>query len=143
MLSSLLSGAAGALALNAVHEAARRVLPRAPHVDRLGETLVARAAHAVGQSAPGEDGRYALALAGDLISNTVYYALVGAGEARRAPTRGALLGLTAGVGTVALPPLLGLPTAPVRRTAATAAMTVTWYALGGLVAGVTYRAVAA
>ena len=52
---------------------------------------------------------------------------------------GALLGLTAGVGALVLPGPLGLGEAPAKRTGGTAAMTLAWYTLGGLAAGLAYQ----
>jgi hypothetical protein len=77
-----------------------------------------------------------MALVGDLISNTVYYSLVGAGEGAHARRRGAVLGLAAGIGAIVLPGPLGLGRGPSRRTVATQMMTIGWYLAGGLIAGV-------
>ena len=131
-LRSLLAGAAGAATLTALHQAAVALVPRAPRMDVLGMRALDRAAHAAGAETP--QPLYGLTLAGDLLANTLYYSLVGAGRPEGAWTRGAALGLAAGVGAVALTPLLGLGRAPSGRTPATAAMTVAWYTLGGLAA---------
>jgi hypothetical protein len=56
----------------------------------------------------------------------------------RALARGAWLGVLAGVGAAVLPKHLGLRSGPTARTGATAAMTVAWYTIGGLVAGGVY-----
>lgn len=69
-----------------------------------------------------------------------YFTLVAAGGRKGAVTRGAVLGLAAGLGAVFLPGPLGLGTAPSRRTPATAVMTAAWYSLGELVAGAVYAA---
>ena len=138
MTAALLSGAAGAAALTLVHETARRSLADAPRMDVLGERAIAAGLRAAGTEPP-EPALHDLALAGDLVSNAAYYALVGLGGAEGAVSRGALLGLAAGLGAVYLPGPLGLGSAPSRRTPQTAAMTVAWYALGGLVAGAVYR----
>jgi hypothetical protein len=80
-----------------------------------------------------------LALAGDLVSNTLFYSLTGVGEKSHAWRTGGLLGLGAGVGAVTLPPLLGLGRRPTRRTRATKAMSVGWYVAGELAAAATLR----
>jgi hypothetical protein len=49
------------------------------------------------------------------------------------------LGLAAGLGAVFLPGPLGLGSAPSNRTTQTQAMTVGWYLLGGLAAGLAYQ----
>jgi hypothetical protein len=131
---ALLSGAAGALSLTAVHQTARSVTAAAPRMDLLGMRALARIFRAVDASPPSRDSLYRLTLAGDLVSNTLYYSLVDVGEEGGEWKRGTLLGLAAGVGTVVLPPLLGLGSAPSRRTTETAVMAVAWYTLGGLAA---------
>ena len=139
LIVALAGGAAGAAALTAVHEAARRALRDAPRMDVLGERAIAAGLRAAGAEPPPEPRLHSAALVGDLVSNSAYYALVGAGGPDGAVTRGAALGLVAGLGAVLLPGPLGLGTGPSRRTPQTAAMTVAWYTLGGVVAGLVYR----
>jgi hypothetical protein len=81
------------------------------------------------------------ALVGDLVSNSFYYSLVGAGSRGDALRNGALLGLAAGLGAVFLPGPLGLGRQPT-DTPATQALTVAWYLAGGLAAGAAYAALA-
>jgi hypothetical protein len=80
------------------------------------------------------------ALGGDLVANTLYYALVGAGRPEKIVQRGIALGALAGLGALALPGPLGLGTQPSRRRASTSAMTFAWYFAGGLAAAGAYRA---
>jgi hypothetical protein len=136
---SVAGGAAGALALTLVHEAARHAVPDAPRMDVLGKRALASGLRSAGMPPPPEPRLHDLALAGDLVSNTAYYALVGVGGPDGAVARGTLLGLAAGLGAVFLPGPLGLGTGPSRRTSQTAGMTVALYTLGGLVAGAAYR----
>jgi hypothetical protein len=138
-IEAVAGGAVGAVALTLVHEAARRTVPDAPRMDVLGKRALAAGVRTVGAEAPSGAQLHAAALAGDLVANTAYYSLVGLGGAEGAVARGGLLGLVAGLGAVFLPGPLGLGTAPSRRTPQTAAMTVAWYTLGGLVAGAAYR----
>ncbi|AWM41611.1 hypothetical protein GobsT_73200 [Gemmata obscuriglobus] len=142
MIDSIASGAAGAVALTLAHEATRCTVADAPRMDVLGKRALAAGLRAADVAPPGEPAMHAVTLAGDLASNGAYYALVGLGGADGAVTRGALLGLAAGLGAVFLPGPLGLGTAPSRRTSRTALMTVGLYALGGLVAGATFGALA-
>ena len=139
LTKSLISGAAGALALTAVHQIARLLTDDAPRMDLLGMRALARTLRAADAPVPDRDTLYDATLAGDLVSNTLYYSLVGVGEQGGEGTRGAVLGVLAGVGAVVLPPLLGLGSAPSRRTPSTAVMTVAWYTLGGLAAATTAR----
>lgn len=139
LTEALTAGTAGAVALTLLHESARQVVDEAPRMDLLGMRAIASGLETAGAEVPSERPLRGLALAGDLVSNAAYYALVGTGRPEGAMTRGALLGLAAGVGAVVLPGPLGLGTAPSRRTPQTAIMTVAWYTFGGLVAGVVYR----
>jgi hypothetical protein len=97
---------------------------------------LAKSLSALEQPVPDQNHLHTAALVGDLISNTLYYCLVGAGESTSARRRGALVGLAAGIGAVVLPGPLGLGRGPSRRTVATQMMTIGWYLAGGLVAGV-------
>lgn len=136
-LTALGSGLAGAATLNVIHETVRRLRPAdAPRMDTYGRRSIARAMELIGVTPPSRDMLQGLALAGDLLSNTLFYALVGAGlsDPKRALFRGAALGAAAGIGAVVLPPVMGLGSAPSRRTPQTQAMTVAWYLAGGLAA---------
>ncbi|MBO0934462.1 hypothetical protein [Fibrella aquatilis] len=131
---SFLSGLAGAVALNALHETVRQLEPKAPHVQKLGERGVVKITKATGLPTPTGNALYATAMAGDLLSNTLYYSLIGLAKPPAILPLGAVLGALAGAGAVTLAGPLGLGDAPVRRTAATASMTVAWYVVGGLTA---------
>ena len=137
MARSLAAGLAGAAVLTAVHETARRVTPAAPRMDVLGERAIAKMIRGAGRTPPPREQLHRLALGGDMVSNSLYYALVGSG--RDAWARGAALGLAAGVGAVLLPPVLGLGRAPRGLTARTKAMTVGYYLVGGLAAAAVSR----
>jgi hypothetical protein len=138
-LSGIVSGVAGAAALTAVHEAARKNLPDAPRMDVLGMRALGQSFRAAGQTPPSRERLHELALAGDIVANSAYYSLVALGPPEGAVARGALLGLAAGLGAVFLPGPLGLGSAPSNRTTQTQAMTVGWYLLGGLAAGLAYQ----
>lgn len=135
LTNALLSGAAGAAFLTIVHESVRQFSPTAPRVDILGRRLIKRAFHRTGNPAPASGTEYALALTGDLLSNTLYYSLAGLGDPQTANVRGRLLGIGGGLAAIMLPERLNLPEEPVSRHLSTKLMTVAWYALGGMVAG--------
>ena len=128
------SGVAGAVALNALHESARRVIPHAPRVDVIGKRGIARPMRAMGLEPPKGRRLYAAAMAGDVLSNSIYYSLVGAGRARHPWRRGLVLGLLGGLGAAFLPPVIGLGNQPGRRAPWTQIMTVLWYTVGGIAA---------
>lgn len=136
-LKALASGLVGATTLTLMHELARRVLPDAPRVDLLGMRAIAAALRRGGAAPPPPERLYWWALAGDLASNSLYYSLAAIGAPERAVWRGGLLGLGAGITTVALPPIVGLGHHPQARTPQTALLTVLWYFIGGLVASAT------
>jgi hypothetical protein len=136
LADGLIGGAVGASALTLIHEMARRTLPDAPRMNTFGRRAMARGMEAVGLNPPEGDELHASALAGDLVSNTLYFALAGLGPADDAVERGGILGAVAGLGALALPPALGLGRAAILGTPARASMTLGWYLAGGLAAGV-------
>jgi hypothetical protein len=141
MLKALGSGLLGACALTLIHETARRVAPEtAPRMDVLGMRAIQKAVRAVDAEPPVP--LHEAALVGDIVSNSLYYSLVGAGSRGDALRNGALLGLAAGIGAVFLPGPLGLGRQPT-DTPTTQALTVAWYLAGGLAAGAAYQALAA
>jgi hypothetical protein len=136
----LMAGVAGALALTAVHEGVRRLRHDAPRMDVVGGRAIRRAARAAGATPPSGRRLYALTLAGDVVSNALYYAAALA-FARRSPWPvGGAAGVLAGLGGLLLPRRLGLGRPPRSRRFATQVMTVAWYLLGGLVSAATLTA---
>jgi hypothetical protein len=142
MLKELGSGVAGALALTAVHETARRTIPRAPRMDVIGRRAIARPMRAMGVNPPAGQKLQAAALAGDIVSNALFYSLVGLGGRRGGDVwrRGLLLGVAAGVGAAVLPPVLGLGRQPGHRGGLTQLLTILWYTIGGIAAAAAFRA---
>jgi len=135
--NALISGAAGAVALTAVHQAARAVTDSAPRMDVVGMRALARGARAVGQDQPKTHaGLYGVTLAGDLIANSVYYSLAST------YTRGTVLGLVAGIGALVLPERMGLGVPPKSDLLSNQVMTVAWYVVGGLAAAATAQCLA-
>ncbi|MDT7779097.1 MAG: hypothetical protein QOC99_1609 [Acidobacteriota bacterium] len=141
MLKALGSGLVGACALTLIHETARRYIDDAPRMDVVGMRAIAKTMRAVDVEPPVP--LHEAALVGDIVSNSIYYGLVGVGDSEDAVRNGALLGLAAGLGAVFLPEPLGLGRQPSHTSSKTQLMTVAWYLLGGLAAGAAYRALAA
>jgi hypothetical protein len=131
---ALISGAAGAVSLNVIHETARHTIPHAPQIQAIGMRALAKTFRAADESPPPRDQLYWMTLAGDLVSNELYYSFVGTDEPRRIWRRGILLGAAAGIGAVVLPEPMGLGRQPGTRTPYTQIMTFLWYFIGGLVA---------
>ncbi len=139
ILPSLAAGFAGAIALTVLHETARRLRPQdAPRMDVLGERGLRKILRLEDLPQPDHATVYSATMLGDVLSNGLYYTLVGSGK--HSLGRGALLGVVAGIGGVVLPGPMGLGTAPSARTPQTQAMTVAWYTVGGLVAGAVAQA---
>ncbi|CAM4058569.1 hypothetical protein [Deinococcus marmoris] len=134
-----LVGLAGAVTVTLLNEGVRRVLPHAPRIEVIGERALAGSLDAVGVTPPQGASLYRWTLLGDLLSNTLYFGLVGLGARQGAWKRGGLLGLAAGVGAVVLPQPLGLGRQPGARSPMTPLLTVGWYLSGGLVSALTAR----
>lgn len=141
MLKALGSGLLGACALTLIHETARRFIDDAPRMDVVGMRAIAKTLRAVDVEPPVP--LHEAALVGDIVSNSLYYSLVGVGDREDALRNGAILGLAAGLGAVYLPEPLGLGRQPAQDSPQTKLMTVAWYLLGGLAAGAAYRTLAA
>ncbi len=132
--ASLVSGAAGALALTAIHESARGRVAHPPRMDTLGRRALARGLAAAGRPTPPRPVLQRWALLGDVLANTIYYAAVARGRGRDKWARALVLGTLAGVGAVVLPPYIGLGRAPNSDHTSTNLMTTAWYLAGALAA---------
>lgn len=129
---SLVSGMAGAVALTAIHQAAKAVTSDAPRMDVVGMRALVRGAERVDADLPEtHQGLYRAALAGDLICNAAYYSLATNYK------RGAAMGILAGIGALMLPQRLGLGAPPHSELLSNQIMTVAWYTLGGIAAAAT------
>ena len=138
-LRSLASGAIGAIALTALNEGARRRIPHAPRMEVIGMRALSAAVRALGGRPSRGRKLFHETLGADLLSNTIYYGLVGAGSRQSRLSRGILLGAAAGLGAVLLPPALGLGRPPGNRRPATPLMTIAWYTAGGVAAALAGR----
>jgi len=140
IIKNIIGGLAGAIALNILHETVKHFDHDAPRVDLVGEEALNKGLEAVGSKPLKGNSLYAATLAGDLLSNAFYYSLIGAGKKKYLIIRGLGYGAAAGVGALKLTKPIGLSDAPVTRTEKTQALTVAYYALGGLVTALTIRA---
>jgi len=129
----LAGGLAGAATVTLLHESIRRVVPAAPRMDRLGMQAISKGLKKAGLKVPKENALFTAAMAGDLVSNAIYYSAAGIGSEKNIWLRGSLLGLAAGIGAVVLPEPLGLNKRHSNRTVATQVMTVGLYVTGALV----------
>src|SRR3990170_3333107 len=120
LLSAIGGGIAGACALTMIHQILKSIDPDAPRMDLLGMEAISIGLKKADYDIPSRENLYRTTMAGDLISNSLYYTLVGAGRKKKALYRGAALGLAAGIGGVLLPKPLGLHSEFSSRTPKTA-----------------------
>jgi hypothetical protein len=139
MKKSLGSGFLGALALTAANQVGKRVMPGAPRLDVLGMRLASQAMKQAHVKPLRGLALYTVSFLGEMISNSLFYALVGLGSPRTAWLRGSLLGLSAGLAAVTLPEPLGVGKSPTADTKRMQVTTVAWYIIGGLVAALMYQ----
>lgn len=125
--------------MTALNKLGQRFLPRAPRLDVLGMRLAGKGLKKANIRPPKGPLLYVLSLVGEMISNSVFYSLVGLGKAKTAWLRGGLLGLASGVAAVKMPEPLGVEKSPTARSKQTVVATVAWYVLGGLIAAMAYR----
>jgi hypothetical protein len=125
-------GLAGATAVTLIHESLKAVVPQAPRMDRLGMQAIEKGLHKANKSVPNQQALFSIAMAGDLISNALYYSAAGIGSEKNIWIRSSLLGLAAGIGALVLPEPLGLNKRYSNRTVATQVMTVGLYVAGSL-----------
>lgn len=131
---STLGGLAGACTLTLLNESVKKLDKDAPRMDLLGMNAVARLMKGSNILTQTAGKLFPVALAGDLVSNTLYYSMADTGDRNKTLLRGALLGLGAGLGAVVLPKTLGLNDDATTRTMKTKVLTVSWYVIGGLAA---------
>ncbi|MVN23405.1 hypothetical protein [Mucilaginibacter arboris] len=133
--TALIGGLAGAVTLNLIHEAYRQIDKDAPHIHIIGEEALVKVLKEAKLPKPHTQKQlYLWTLTGDVISNALYYSLIGAGKRKNLLKRGLAFGLAAGLGAVFMPSKMSLADAPSARTTETKLLTVLWYTLGGLAA---------
>lgn len=136
-VKALAGGLAGAGALTVVHEVTRKLHPDAPRMDLLAKNGLAKMVRRTSGIVPSEGKLFGVSLAGDLVSNAIYYSLAGTGSKRSVWIKGALLGLAAGIGAVAVPQQMGMSNKYSNDSNEKRGLTIAFYVLGGLVAAAT------
>ena len=130
-LQAIGSGLAGAAVAAIANQTAKRTHPEYPGLDFLGKGL-ARLTH------PSVRGSRRMGLAGDLISHSLF----GRRGAKRSWLSGALLGLGAGLGALAVPQQKrNFWGKPIRRTKGAKLATIGRFLAGGLAAAAATRAI--
>ncbi len=127
------AGLVGSIALNLLHESLRKYNNNVPKIHLLGEQAIQKSRMALGKPAISDkDELYSTTLKADLMSNAVYYSLIGGKRSLIWP-KAVLLGLCAGIGALKLPETVGLDPSPVTATPQKKALTVGYYLFGALV----------
>ncbi len=139
LIKALESGFVGACTLTLIHELVRRKIPEAPRMDLLGMNALSKILRKFSSKIPERNQLFGWTLAGDIVGNTLYYSLTGAGSKKTSLSKGILLGLTAGMGAIVLPKKIGISDSPSSRTTQTKIMTVAWYVIGGMVTAAVYK----
>ncbi|MDB5197929.1 MAG: hypothetical protein JWP88_2300 [Flaviaesturariibacter sp.] len=136
---ALLGGLAGATVLTLVHEGTRHLVPNAPRMDLLGMQGITKLLKGIGKNPPEHDTLYGITMAGDVVSNALYYSIAGSSTHKNVVYKSVALGFAAGIGALVLPKPLGLSEAPNKRTTTTAVLTVALYTFGGLASGIAMK----
>jgi hypothetical protein len=136
---SIIGGLAGSAVLTAMHEITKRINPQAPRMDLLGMQALGKGLKALQLPVPSTGKLFKYTMAGDLVSNAVYYSIAGLAGDKNVITRSAILGLTAGIGAITLPEPMGLNEGYAARTQETKLLTIALYTLGGFAAGIVMK----
>jgi len=139
-VKNIVAGLGGAIALNIIHESLKKRDSDMPRVDLLGEEALEKSLDYFDAEIHDKDTLYKTTLAGDIISNALYYSAIGAGDTKYLLPRAIAIGVAAGVGAITLPEPLGLNDKPVNRTNKTKALTIGYYLAGALVTAVIVKA---
>ncbi|TDX86815.1 hypothetical protein B0I22_0967 [Epilithonimonas xixisoli] len=132
MYKKILAGLGGAIALNLLHEIIRNNFDNVPEVNKVGEEALNKSLEKVDLKITDKDQFYLATLAGDVISNGVYYASTATSGFN------IVSGLAAGIGAVVLPKNMGLDDSPVAETTQKKIMTVGYYLFGAIVTKLIY-----
>jgi hypothetical protein len=132
-IKNLTAGLLGALALNVLHETLRKKASNVPKINLLGEEAINKTLIGLGQTPiTDEEELYKATLKADLISNAIYYSLIG-GKTKYVWPKAIFFGLSAGISALKLPKSLGLDPTPVNATKEMKVLTISYYLFGALV----------
>ena len=140
-IQNLLAGLGGAIALNILHESLKRKGQDMPRVDLLGEEALQKTLNQFGTGISDQKTLFNATLAGDIVSNTIYYSMIGGGSGKHVWQRAVSLGVAAGIGAITLPKPMGLNPEPVTKTTKAKTLTVAYYLAGALVTGCILKAI--
>lgn len=133
-VKNLVAGLGGAIVLNILHESLKKSKFQTPRIDLLGEEALQKTLqHVAGTEIKSKDNLYKATLAGDVVSNALYYSAIGAAGTSNVWAKAVGVGLAAGIGAVTLPEPMGLNDKPVNKSTQTKVLTVGYYVAGALV----------
>lgn len=132
MYKKILAGLGGAIALNLLHETMRKNFDNVPEINKVGEEALTKVLDKVDMKITDHDQLYTATLAGDVVSNGIYYATTAT------TSFNIVSGIAMGVGAVLLPEKMGLDDAPVAKTTEKKVMTVAYYLFGAIVTKLIY-----
>lgn len=136
---NFIAGFVGALVLTILHEYIRKRYKDIPRIDQLGKQAVSKSAKFFRLSPPTGKKLHKTTLVGDLISNTLYYSLIGWGGNKGLAAKALGSGLAAGIGAVKAPKHLKLDNAPVASSRKKAMLTIAYYLTGAIVTGIVLK----
>lgn len=131
---SLLGGLVGSIVVNLLAEGIRKNFSTTPRLDEFGQRAMNKGRRKVGLKPMRGASRYWSALAGDILINTLVFALSGAGKKKRYVPQGLGLGALMGASMLVAPKLIGVDPDTAGSNKKEKSMTVTYYILGGLAA---------
>jgi len=140
-IKNIFAGLGGAIALNILHESLKNKDKNMPRVDLLGEEALQKSLSYFGVSITNENTLYKATLAGDVISNALYYSTIGGACTQNVFPRAIAYGIAAGVGAITLPEPIGLDDKPVTKSNKTKVLTVGYYLAGALVTACILKAI--
>ncbi len=138
-IKKVIAGFAGAIVLNIIHESLKKTSKNMPRIDLLGEEALQGGLQYLGTEIPDEEDLYFATLGADLISNGMYYSLIGGGPKNEVWAKAITLGLLGGAGAVILPKHMGLNDQPVAKNNQVKALTVGYYLTGALATAAIYN----
>ena len=139
-VKNIIAGFAGAAAMNILHESLKYKSNKTPRIDLLGEQALNKGLGFFGEHIDDEKALYKATLISDLISNTVYYSLIGSGKQKFIWAKVFFFGLSAGIGAITLPKPMGLDPEPVTSNDSRKALTIGYYLFGAIVTGLLIKA---
>lgn len=140
-LRNIIPALAGSVALNIIHELARKQLKNVPQINEIAEEGIEKVWMTMGNKPPEGKDLYGAALAGDIVANTAFFRTISGDTPQETWIKGILLGAAAGIGALTLSEPLGLNDKHVNRNRKVQALTILYYLIGGLVTAGVYNAI--